>query len=54
MNNDLLRHLAKAQSDPEPSIRTNTCILIARLAPTLGDNTKKVRFTLFGFSRMLV
>jgi SCY1-like protein 1 len=38
----LLRHLARAQSDAEPSIRTNTCILIARLAPTLSDNTKKV------------
>lgn len=40
LNNDLLRHLAKAQLDPEPSIRTNTCILIGRLAPTLGPNTK--------------
>jgi SCY1-like protein 1 len=29
------------QADPEPSIRTNTCILIGRLAPTLGFNTKK-------------
>ncbi|QRV93771.1 kinase-like protein [Ceratobasidium sp. AG-Ba] len=40
LNNDLLRHLAKAQLDPEPSIRTNTCILIGRLAPSLGPNTK--------------
>ncbi|KZV89648.1 ARM repeat-containing protein [Exidia glandulosa HHB12029] len=41
LNNDLLRHLAKAQLDPEPSIRTNTCILMGRLAPTLGYNTKR-------------
>ena len=41
MNNDLLRHLAKMQADPEPSIRTNTCILIGRLGPTLGYNTKR-------------
>ncbi|CAE7145252.1 unnamed protein product [Rhizoctonia solani] len=40
LNNDLLRHLAKAQLDPESSIRTNTCILIGRLAPSLGPNTK--------------
>ncbi|KAF7315272.1 Protein kinase domain-containing protein [Mycena indigotica] len=41
LNNELLRHLAKLQSDPEPSIRTNTCILIGRLGPTLGYNTKR-------------
>ncbi|KAG6898142.1 hypothetical protein C0992_004858 [Termitomyces sp. T32_za158] len=41
LNNDLLRHLAKMQTDPEPSIRTNTCILIGRLGPSLGYNTKK-------------
>ncbi|KAH7099222.1 ARM repeat-containing protein [Auriculariales sp. MPI-PUGE-AT-0066] len=41
LNNDLLRHLAKMQLDPEPSIRTNTCILLGRLAPKLGANTKK-------------
>lgn len=29
------------QTDPESSIRTNTCILIGRLGPTLGYNTKK-------------
>ncbi|KAG6866653.1 hypothetical protein C0991_000763 [Blastosporella zonata] len=29
------------QSDPEASIRTNTCILIGRLGPTLGYHTKK-------------
>ncbi|KAJ8076987.1 Nuclear aminoacylation-dependent tRNA export pathway component [Marasmius tenuissimus] len=41
LNNDLLRHLAKMQNDPEASIRTNTCILIGRLGPTLGYNTKR-------------
>ncbi|KAI0371108.1 ARM repeat-containing protein [Pilatotrama ljubarskyi] len=41
MNNDLLRHLARMQADPEASIRTNTCILIGRLGPSLGYNTKK-------------
>ena len=41
LNNDLLRLLAKMQTDTEPSIRTNTCILIGRLAPMLGPNTKK-------------
>ena len=29
------------QMDPEPSIRTNTCILLGRLGPTLGYNTKR-------------
>ncbi|KIO18829.1 hypothetical protein M407DRAFT_31509 [Tulasnella calospora MUT 4182] len=41
LNNDLLRHLAKTQTDPEPSIRTNTCILLGRIAPSLGYNTKR-------------
>nr|VWP01486.1 ESCRT-II complex subunit VPS22 [Ganoderma boninense] len=29
------------QADPEASIRTNTCILIGRLGPSLGYNTKR-------------
>lgn len=29
------------QTDPEASIRTNTCILIGRLGPTLGYHTKR-------------
>jgi SCY1-like protein 1 len=41
LNNDLLRHLARLQSDPESSIRTNACILVGRLGPTLGYNTKR-------------
>ncbi|KAG9099219.1 hypothetical protein FS749_001786 [Ceratobasidium sp. UAMH 11750] len=52
LNNDLLRHLAKAQLDPEPSIRTNTCILIGRLAPSLGPNTKS-KVLVPAFSRAL-
>ncbi|KAH9962010.1 hypothetical protein BGW80DRAFT_1438713 [Lactifluus volemus] len=39
LNNDLLRHLARLQSDSEPPIRTNSIILIGRLGPTLGPNT---------------
>jgi SCY1-like protein 1 len=35
LNNDLLRHLAKTQMDPEPGIRTNTCILLGRLSKFL-------------------
>ena len=41
LNNELLRHLVKMQMDPEPSIRTNTCILIGRLGPSLGYHTKR-------------
>ncbi|KAF7321448.1 Protein kinase domain-containing protein [Mycena kentingensis (nom. inval.)] len=52
LNNDLLRHLAKLQSDPEASIRTNTCILIGRLGPTLGYNTKR-KVLVPAFSRAL-
>jgi SCY1-like protein 1 len=29
------------QTDPESSIRTNTCILIGRLGPSLGYHTKR-------------
>ncbi|KAF8256604.1 ARM repeat-containing protein [Lactarius quietus] len=41
LNNDLLRHLARLQSDLEPPIRTNSIILIGRLGPTLGANTRR-------------
>src|SRR5712672_3929102 len=41
LNNDLLRHLARLQSDPEASIRTNSIILIGRLGPILGHNTRR-------------
>ncbi|KAF8070341.1 armadillo-type protein [Lyophyllum atratum] len=52
LNNDLLRFLAKMQTDPEASIRTNTCILIGRLGPTLGYHTKK-KVLVPAFSRAL-
>lgn len=52
INNDLLRHLAKMQADPEASIRTNSCILIGRLGPSLGYNTKK-KVLVPAFSRAL-
>lgn len=49
LNNELLRHLAKSQLDTEPSIRTNTCILIGRLAPSLAPFTqRKVLIPAFG------
>ncbi|KAI0292501.1 ARM repeat-containing protein [Multifurca ochricompacta] len=41
LNNDILRHLARLQSDPEAPIRTNSIILIGRLGPTLGQNTRR-------------
>ncbi|KAJ8455906.1 hypothetical protein ONZ45_g18842 [Pleurotus djamor] len=52
LNNDLLRFLARMQMDPEASIRTNTCILIGRLGPTLGYNTKR-KVLVPAFSRAL-
>ncbi|KIK09338.1 hypothetical protein K443DRAFT_83149 [Laccaria amethystina LaAM-08-1] len=52
LNNDLLRLLAKLQMDPEPLIRTNTCILIGRLGPSLGYNTKR-KVLVPAFSRAL-
>ncbi|KAK4058806.1 Nuclear aminoacylation-dependent tRNA export pathway component [Microbotryomycetes sp. JL221] len=41
LNNDLLRHLAKTQTDPEPGIRTNTCILLGRLSKHLQVTTSR-------------
>lgn len=41
LNNDLLRLLAKAQTDPEPGIRTNTCILLGRLSRFLQPGTNR-------------
>lgn len=40
------------QMDSEPSIRTNTCILLGRLGPTLGYNTKR-KVLVPAFSRAL-
>ncbi|KAF4599678.1 hypothetical protein EYR40_006777 [Pleurotus pulmonarius] len=52
LNNDLLRFLARMQTDVEASIRTNTCILIGRLGPSLGYNTKR-KVLVPAFSRAL-
>nr|KAJ3412151.1 hypothetical protein HK105_002434 [Polyrhizophydium stewartii] len=41
INNDLLRHLARLQADPEPGIRTNTTICLGKMAPHLSDAIKK-------------
>ena len=40
------------QTDPEASIRTNTCILIGRLGPSLGYHTKR-KVLVPAFSRAL-
>lgn len=52
INNELLKHLAKSQLDSEPSIRTNTCILIGRLAPSLSPTTQR-KVLIPAFSRAL-
>lgn len=41
LNNDLLRQLARSQVDNEAGIRTNTTILLGRLAPKLSLQTRK-------------
>ncbi|CEQ39872.1 SPOSA6832_01420 [Sporobolomyces salmonicolor] len=41
LNNDLLRYLSKTQTDVEPGIRTNTCILLSRLARFLQPSTQR-------------
>jgi SCY1-like protein 1 len=40
------------QADPEASIRTNTCILIGRLAPSLSVTTRR-KILVPAFSRAL-
>lgn len=52
LNNDLLRYLARAQSDTEPSIRTNTAILLGRLAPSLSLTSRR-KVLVPAFSRAL-
>ncbi|KAN0064491.1 Nuclear aminoacylation-dependent tRNA export pathway component [Thecaphora frezii] len=52
LNNDLLRLLARMQVDPEAGIRTNTTILLGRLAPHLSLSTRK-KVLIPAFSRSL-
>ncbi|EPQ29259.1 uncharacterized protein PFL1_03014 [Pseudozyma flocculosa PF-1] len=52
LNNDLLRLLARMQVDPEAGIRTNTTILLGRLAPHLSLSTRK-KVLVPAFSRSL-
>ena len=52
LNNELLRHLARTQVDPEPGIRTNTTVLLGRLAPKLSLSTRK-KVLIPAFSRSL-
>jgi SCY1-like protein 1 len=49
LNNDLLRFLAKTQSDEKPQIRTNTTILIGKIAQHLNKSSRSnVLATAFG------
>ncbi len=41
MNDRLVRHLTRLQSDPEDSIRTNVIILLAKMAGRLKPSTKE-------------
>jgi len=41
LNNDLLRHLARLQGDPEPGIRANTTVCLGMIAKHLTADTKK-------------
>lgn len=52
VNNDLLRHLAKLQTDPEPGIRTNTTICIGKISKHLNEGTRK-KVLVPAFSRAL-
>jgi hypothetical protein len=38
INGDLLKYLAKTQSDEQPGIRTNTTICLGKIAKHLGVN----------------
>jgi len=38
INGDLLKYLAKTQSDEQPGIRTNTTICLGKIAKHLGIN----------------
>ncbi|KAJ3305692.1 hypothetical protein HDV03_001100 [Kappamyces sp. JEL0829] len=52
INNSLLRHLAKLQVDPEPGIRTNTTICLAKLSQYFDDSVKS-KVLLQAFARSL-
>jgi SCY1-like protein 1 len=38
INGDLLKYLAKTQTDEQPGIRTNTTICLGKIAKHLGAN----------------
>ncbi|KAI9329125.1 armadillo-type protein [Zopfochytrium polystomum] len=51
VNNDLLRYLAKLQTDEEPGIRANTTICLGKISRNLNEMTrKKVLIPAFGRS----
>ncbi len=50
MNDKLVRHLTRLQSDSEDSIRTNVIIFLAKMAGKLKPSTKE-KILLSAFSR---
>src|SRR5271163_4946531 len=43
INGDLLKYLAKTQTDEQPGIRTNTTICLGKIAKHLGVNVSPVK-----------
>ncbi len=41
MNDKMVRHLARLQSDPEDSIRTNVIIFLGKMAGKLKSSSKE-------------
>lgn len=52
INGELLRHLAKAANDEQPGIRTNTTIVLGKLAKSLGNSTR-AKVLIAAFTRSL-
>jgi len=42
MNNDLLRYLAKLQTDDEPGIRTNTTICLGKISKYFSESVRQI------------
>lgn len=52
INYDLLRSLAKTQTDEQPGIRTNTTICLGKIAKYMEDDSRK-RVLVSAFTRSL-
>jgi SCY1-like protein 1 len=52
INGELLKHLAKASNDEQPGIRTNTTIVLGKLAKSLGNSTRS-KVLIAAFTRSL-